>query len=52
LDAASSIPDYGGQAIVAEFIATFKEFPPRQSPASFGVDQVMEKLRAGIQSDN
>src|SRR5271170_2006366 len=45
LDAASSIPDYGGQAIVAEFIATFKEFPPRQRPQSFTVDQIMEKLQ-------
>ncbi len=34
-----------GQAIVAEFIATFKEFPPRQRPQSFTVDQIMEKLQ-------
>ena len=34
----------GGQAIVGEFIATFKEFPPRQRPQSFTVDQIMEKL--------
>ena len=26
------------------------EFPPRQEPASFSVDQVMEKLKAGIAS--
>jgi arylsulfatase len=32
------------QAGVAEFLATFKEFPPRQKAASFGVDQVMEKM--------
>ena len=32
------------QAIVAEFLATFKEFPPRQKAASFTVDQVMEKM--------
>lgn len=30
------------QVIVAEFLETFKEFPPRQKAASFGVDQVME----------
>jgi arylsulfatase len=34
-----------GQAIVAEFIATFKEYPPRQRPQSFSIDQIMEKLQ-------
>ena len=29
---------------MAQFLATFKEFPPRQKAASFSVDQVMEKL--------
>ncbi len=33
------------QAYVAQFLATFKEFPPRQKPASFSIDQVMEKLQ-------
>jgi arylsulfatase len=33
---------------VARFLATFKEFPPRQKAASFTVDQVMEKLKEGI----
>ena len=32
------------QAIVAEFLETFKEFPPRQKAASFSVDQVIDKL--------
>ena len=32
------------QAYVGKFLATFKEFPPRQKAASFTVDQVMEKL--------
>jgi arylsulfatase A-like enzyme len=32
------------QAIVARFVATFKEFPPRQRPSSFSVDQVMDQL--------
>ena len=31
------------QAIVAEFLKTFEEFPPRQKPASFSVDQALEK---------
>ena len=33
------------QAYVAQFLKTFKEFPPRQKPASFSIDQVMEKLQ-------
>jgi len=32
------------QAYVARFLKTFKEFPPRQKAASFGLDRVMEKL--------
>ena len=32
------------QAYVGRFLATFKEFPPRQKPASFSIDQVMKKL--------
>jgi arylsulfatase A-like enzyme len=36
---------YGGQAIVAAFIGTFKEYPPRQRPQSFTIDQIMEKLQ-------
>jgi arylsulfatase len=35
------------QAIVGEFLATFKEFPPSQKAGSFSVDQVLEKLREG-----
>ena len=33
------------QAYVAQFLATFQEFPPRLRPASFTIDQVMEKLK-------
>jgi arylsulfatase len=32
------------QAYVGQFLATFKEYPPRQKAASFSLDQVMEKL--------
>ncbi|AKF83356.1 arylsulfatase [Myxococcus fulvus 124B02] len=32
------------QQAVARFLSTFREFPPRQRPSSFSVDQVMEKL--------
>jgi len=37
------------QAYVAEFLESFKEYPPRQKAASFSLDQVMEKLQAGPQ---
>ncbi len=30
--------------IVSEFLATFKEFPPRQKAASFTIDQAMEAM--------
>jgi arylsulfatase len=29
---------------VAQHLSTFQEFPPRQKPGSFSVDQAMEKL--------
>jgi arylsulfatase len=32
------------QAYVGNFLATFKEFPPRQKAASFSLDKVMESL--------
>jgi len=35
------------QAYVANWINSFKDFPPRQKPASFSVDQVMAKLMEG-----
>jgi arylsulfatase len=33
------------QAIVSQFLQTFVEFPPRQTPASFSIDQALEKAR-------
>src|SRR5258705_902305 len=33
------------QAIVAEFLKTFEEFPPRQKPASFSIDETLEKAQ-------
>jgi arylsulfatase A-like enzyme len=32
------------QAYVAKFMATFKDYPPRQKAASFSLDQIMDKL--------
>jgi arylsulfatase len=35
------------QALVARFLSTFKDFPPRQKPGSFSIDQVLESLQTG-----
>jgi arylsulfatase len=32
------------QAFVADWLQSFREFPPRQKAATFGIDQVMDKL--------
>jgi len=39
---------YAGQSIVAQFLATFEEFPPRMKPASFSVDQILSKMEEGL----
>jgi arylsulfatase A-like enzyme len=36
------------QQFVGRFLATFKEFPPRQRAASFSIDQIMEQLQQGM----
>jgi hypothetical protein len=38
------------QTYVAGMLQTFAEFPPRQEPASFSLEKVMEKLQAGLPS--
>jgi len=38
------------QTYVAFMLATFVEFPPRQEPASFTIEKMMEKLRVGLPS--
>ena len=35
---------YAAQAVVHQWLESFKEFPPRQKAASFTVDQIVEKL--------
>jgi arylsulfatase A-like enzyme len=35
------------QQYVGQFLATFKEFPPRQKTGSFGIDQALESLTRG-----
>ena len=41
----------GSQALVAEFVASFRDFPPRQKPESFNLDRVLEQLQHPAQSD-
>ena len=36
---------FAAQTEVAKLLGTFKEFPPSQRPASFSVDQIIEKLK-------
>lgn len=38
------------QAYVAQMLKSLAEFPPRQEPASFSIDKVLDKLRAGMPS--
>jgi arylsulfatase A-like enzyme len=33
------------QMLVGQFLKTFEQFPPRQRPASFSIDQALEKAR-------
>jgi arylsulfatase len=35
---------FASQAIVTQFLATFKDFPPRQKAASFTIDQALTKM--------
>jgi arylsulfatase len=39
------------QAFVAQWLQSFKEFPPRQKAATFGIDQVMDKLTSSSSSN-
>jgi arylsulfatase len=43
---------YAGQAIVAKFLGTFQEFPPRTKPASFTIDDIMAKMEEGFGGSN
>ena len=31
--------------MVGEFLKTFEEFPPRQTPSSFSIDEALDKAR-------
>ncbi len=39
---------YAAQSLVAQFLSTFVEYPPRMKPASFSVNQIMEKMNENI----
>jgi len=41
-------PIVPAQQGVAKYLETFKEFPPRQRPASFSIDQVLEMMQKGM----
>ena len=40
------------QALAAGWLESFKEFPPRQKPASFNLDEVMRKIEAAGKGAN
>ena len=42
-------PFIASQAIVAPFLATFKEFPPSQRPSSFSFDQLVENMQRSLE---
>jgi arylsulfatase A-like enzyme len=42
-------PFIASQAVVAPFLATFKEFPPSQRPSSFSIDQLVEKMQRSFE---
>lgn len=38
------------QPVVGKFLATFKEYPPSQRPASFTIDQIVEKMQRSLEA--
>jgi hypothetical protein len=41
---------FASQPVVAQFLATFKDYPPSQRAASFSIDQIVEKMQHGLES--
>ena len=39
-----------GPAVVGQFLATFKDYPPSQRPSSFSIDQLVEKMQASFEA--
>ncbi len=40
------------QAFISTWLASFRDFPPRQKPASFNLDQVMDQLASGARGSH
>jgi arylsulfatase len=40
-----------GSTLTGEFLKTFKEFPPSQRPATFTIDQAMEKMKQNLSGE-
>jgi arylsulfatase len=40
------------QPLIANFLATFKDFPPRQKAASFTIDQAMAKMESVVSGEH
>ena len=40
-----------GAMATTKFLATFKDFPPRQRAPSFSVDQAVEKMKQNLSND-
>src|SRR3989440_3871642 len=38
----------GGSIVAVQYLQTYKDFPPSQRPASFTIDQAVEKLKQGL----
>jgi arylsulfatase A-like enzyme len=41
---------YATQPLVAQFLGTFKEYPPSQRAASFSIDQIVEKMQQSLET--
>jgi arylsulfatase A-like enzyme len=39
------------QTIVRDFLATFKDYPPRQKAPSFTIDQILQQMTEGVSKD-
>ena len=36
--------------MVSIYMSTYKDFPPRQQPASFSIDQLMKQVNASLKA--
>jgi hypothetical protein len=52
LDGPSDVPAHAGAGLVAQWLESFKEFPPRAKAASFTVSDAMEKISTASANKN